>query len=80
MAARIAVSHPHFRAIKSAVSLKRGTWSWLGLRSALFPRHQKRGLIEAVQSATRERLVDSFPRHQKRGLIEALGWVMARLR
>ena len=37
----------------------------------LFPRHQKRGLIEALNHLGDLPFCLVFPRHQKRGLIEA---------
>ena len=39
--------------------------------SALFPRHQRRGLIEAGNCLTLGEARAGFPRHQRRGLIEA---------
>ena len=63
-----------FRAIKSAVSLKRHNPRVRVSLSVLFPRHQKRGLIEARRMPTPRGLPSIFPRHQKRGLIEASGW------
>ncbi len=60
-----------FRAIKSAVSLKPVVRNPRARYIAGFPRHQKRGLIEAPQFVSWAPLQDIFPRHQKRGLIEA---------
>ena len=61
----------HFRAIKGAVSLKR--FVIVRLKRCLdgFPRHQRRGLIEAILSTVVPSLPRKFPRHQRRGLIEA---------
>ncbi len=60
-----------FRAIKSAVSLKLHAQGVVVGLHGLFPRHQKRGLIEAGETVAVFVGKDQFPRHQKRGLIEA---------
>ncbi len=44
----------HFRAFKSAVSLKQDGFSASGKLDAIFPRLQKRGLIEAIRPVTSE--------------------------
>ncbi len=61
----------HFRAFKSAVSLKLEVFVAVGTVAAVFPRLQKRGLIEAWRSVPAAETGGGFPRLQKRGLIEA---------
>ena len=62
----------HFRAIKGAVPLKRAA-NLAGTNPAGgFPRHQRRGPIEASTGWTGGSRRCIFPRHQRRGPIEAI--------
>ena len=60
-----------FRAIKGAVSLKHGGASPSVFVLVCLPRHQRRGLIEALEERLRAVGRAALPRHQRRGLIEA---------
>ena len=61
----------YFRAIKGAVSLKLAGEDLEFTNCERFPRHQRRGLIEARFAGTAVAAFGGFPRHQRRGLIEA---------
>ncbi len=62
----------YFRVITDAASLKRDLIPTLAVNPPeLFPRHHRRGLIEALSFLVVCVLFVKFPRHHRRGLIEA---------
>ncbi len=63
----------HFRAIKSAVSLKPDRWRDSFGRASDFRAIKSAVSLKLVLHAARSSREDAFPRHQKRGLIEAAG-------
>jgi len=70
---RVIDQRKHFRGMNAAASLKpRGT-SPCCIRPSKLPRHERRGLIEAIWPQCRSTSTPALlPRHERRGLIEAI--------
>ncbi len=63
--------HQGFRGTRAAASLKPGLACPRNQSASKFPRHARRGLIEAWAAPNVPERLGTFPRHARRGLIEA---------